>query len=140
MRAAIWTVVINVILIAVLVTPMWKMGLPFAHAGIAAATAIAGTFNAALLWRWLRRDGTYQPEPGWGRWLLRLAIALLLGHVAQVGHHLVAQLVDVFDLGLGDEVAAGVLPVAGGDGAWGCHGKAPLSECVCGQQRKPRLA
>ena len=55
MRAAIWTVVINVILIAVLVTPMWKMGLPFAHAGIAAATAIAGTFNAALLWRWLRR-------------------------------------------------------------------------------------
>lgn len=78
MKAAVWTVVCNVVLIVALVTPMWKMGLPYAHTGIAAATAIAGTFNAVLLWRWLRRDGTYQPEPGWGRWLLRLAIASLV--------------------------------------------------------------
>ena len=85
MKAAMWTVACNVALIVALVTPMWKMGLPFAHAGIAAATAIAGTFNAALLWRWLRRDGTYQPEPGWGRWLLRLAIALLAMAAVVVG-------------------------------------------------------
>ena len=78
MKAAVWTVVCNVVLIVALVTPMWKMGLPYAHTGIAAATAIAGTFNAVLLWRWLRRDGTYQPEPGWGRWLLRLALALFV--------------------------------------------------------------
>lgn len=85
MKAAVWTVACNVVLIVLLVTPMWKMGLPYAHTGIAAATAIAGTFNAILLWRWLRRDGTYQPEPGWGRWLLRLALALVVMGVVVVG-------------------------------------------------------
>ncbi len=78
MRAAVWTVVCNVFLIIALVTPMWKLGLSYAHAGIAAATATAGVFNAALLWGWLRRDGIYRPEPGWGRWLLRLGAGLLV--------------------------------------------------------------
>ncbi|MDO5611225.1 MAG: murein biosynthesis integral membrane protein MurJ [Pseudomonadota bacterium] len=78
MRAAVWTVVCNVVLIVALVTPMWRMGLPWAHTGIAAATAIAGIFNAILLWRWLRRDGIYQPEPGWARWWLKLTLGVLV--------------------------------------------------------------
>ena len=44
-------------------------GVAFAHAGIAAATALAGVLNAALLWRYLRQQGLYPPEPGWGSWL-----------------------------------------------------------------------
>ncbi|MDO4708482.1 MAG: murein biosynthesis integral membrane protein MurJ [Pseudomonadota bacterium] len=77
MRAAIWTVACNVLLIAGLVTPLWKTGSPIAHVGIAAATAVAGIFNAALLLRWLRRDGIYQPQPGWVRWLGNLVLAAL---------------------------------------------------------------
>ncbi|MGY0557245.1 murein biosynthesis integral membrane protein MurJ [Lysobacter sp. A421] len=77
MRAAIITVVANVVLTIALVTPLWWMGVPFAHAGIAAATAIAGILNAALLWRYLRRDGIYQGQPGWGRWLLRIVLGLV---------------------------------------------------------------
>ncbi|MGY0798265.1 murein biosynthesis integral membrane protein MurJ [Lysobacter sp. A286] len=77
MRAAIITVIANVLLTIALVTPLWWMGVPFAHAGIAAATAIAGIINAALLWRYLRRDGVYQAQSGWGRWLLRIGLGLV---------------------------------------------------------------
>ncbi|TXK65920.1 murein biosynthesis integral membrane protein MurJ [Alkalisalibacterium limincola] len=72
MKAAIATVVANVVLTIAITTPLWLTGTPGAHAGIALATAIAGAVNAALLWRYLKRDGLYQPSPGWGRHLLRL--------------------------------------------------------------------
>ena len=77
MRAAILTVLANVVLTVVFVTPLWMMGIRGAHTGIAAATAIAGVFNAALLWRYLRRDGHYQPEPGWARWVIRIILGML---------------------------------------------------------------
>ncbi len=76
MRVAVTTVVANVLLTIAIVTPLWLNGVPFAHAGIAAATALAGVLNALLLWRRLRREGLYVPEPGWGRWLLRIMVAL----------------------------------------------------------------
>lgn len=77
MRAAVSTVIANVVLTVAIVTPLYLMDFQAAHAGIAAATALAGVFNAALLWRYLRRQGLYQPEPGWGRWLARIALGLL---------------------------------------------------------------
>ena len=39
------------------------------------AACLAGIFNAWLLWRYLRRDGLLRPQPGWGRHLLRIAVA-----------------------------------------------------------------
>ncbi|MCX7042496.1 MAG: polysaccharide biosynthesis C-terminal domain-containing protein, partial [Gammaproteobacteria bacterium] len=77
MRAAVLTVFINIVLTVALVTPLWKMGVVAAHAGIALATALAGVANAALLWRYLRRAKLHQPGPGWGR----LAIQILFGCV-----------------------------------------------------------
>lgn len=76
MRAAVITVVANVLLTIGLVTPLWKAGFAAAHVGIAAATALAGVLNAGLLWRYLRRQGLYVPEPGWGAWLLRILAGL----------------------------------------------------------------
>ncbi|MBB3343579.1 putative peptidoglycan lipid II flippase [Luteimonas sp. RC10] len=73
MRAAIWTVAANVALTVALTTPLWFYAVPGAHGGIALATALAGVVNAALLWRYLRRRAIFVPEPGWGRYLLRLA-------------------------------------------------------------------
>ena len=75
MRAAIWTVAVNVVLTVAIVTPLWRGGVPGAHAGIALATALAGMVNAALLWRVLRGSGLYRPRPGWGRFALRLLVA-----------------------------------------------------------------
>lgn len=75
MRAALWTVGFNVTLTVLLVTPLWLMQVPGAHAGIALATGLAGLLNALLLWRAVRAAGIYQPLPGWGRHGLRLLAA-----------------------------------------------------------------
>lgn len=48
---------------------------PLAHAGLALATTLSGCLNASLLLVGLRRKGVYQPMPGWGRFLLRIAVA-----------------------------------------------------------------
>ncbi|MFA6986713.1 MAG: murein biosynthesis integral membrane protein MurJ [Arenimonas sp.] len=78
MRAAILTVFINVALTVLLVTPLWYYGVVAAHAGIALATALAGIANAALLWRYVRRDGLYRPEPGWRKLLVQIAVGCVL--------------------------------------------------------------
>ena len=77
MRAAIWTVVVNVLLTVGITWPLWRNHVPGAHGGIAAASGLAGLFNAWLLWRYLRRSGLHQPLPGWGRYLLRMLAACL---------------------------------------------------------------
>ncbi|MCL6554827.1 MAG: murein biosynthesis integral membrane protein MurJ [Burkholderiales bacterium] len=46
------------------------------HAGLALAIGLGACLNAALLFRGLRGAGVYVPQPGWGGFLLRLAIAL----------------------------------------------------------------
>ena len=75
MRAAILTVIANVVLTIALTTPLWLNKVPGAHGGIALATGLAGIFNAWLLWRYLKRAGLLRPQPGWGRYWLRLGVA-----------------------------------------------------------------
>ncbi len=78
MRAAVWTVAINVGLTVLIVGPLWWHGVAGAHAGIALATAIAGIANAWLLWRALLAEQVFVPRPGWRRFLLQLVIASAL--------------------------------------------------------------
>ena len=47
------------------------------HAGLALATGLASCLNAALLYRGLRRNGSYQPLPGWGVFVGKIVLALL---------------------------------------------------------------
>jgi putative peptidoglycan lipid II flippase len=82
MRVAVTTVVANVLLTVAIVTPLYLAKVPAAHAGIAAATALAGVLNAALLWRRLRQQRLYVPEAGWGPWLGRIAAGLAAMTVA----------------------------------------------------------
>ncbi len=46
------------------------------HAGLALAIGLGSCFNAALLFRGLRKSGIYFPQPGWGKFLARVALAL----------------------------------------------------------------
>jgi putative peptidoglycan lipid II flippase len=46
------------------------------HAGLALSIGLAACLNAALLYRGLRRDGIYHPQPGWVLFALKLAAAL----------------------------------------------------------------
>lgn len=49
---------------------------PLKHAGLALAIGLASCLNAALLFRGLRRGDHYRPHPGWGRFAMKIAIAL----------------------------------------------------------------
>ncbi|MCC6532959.1 MAG: murein biosynthesis integral membrane protein MurJ [Burkholderiales bacterium] len=46
------------------------------HGGLALAIGLGACMNAALLYRGLRRRGVYRPEPGWGRFFLRVSLAV----------------------------------------------------------------
>jgi putative peptidoglycan lipid II flippase len=48
------------------------------HAGLALAISVGACFNAGWLWVLMRRSGAYRAEPGWGAFLLKLAVALYL--------------------------------------------------------------
>jgi putative peptidoglycan lipid II flippase len=62
--AMITNMVLNLILI-------W----PFQHAGLALATSLAALLNAGLLYRGLRTQGVFQPQPGWYAFSLRIYMA-----------------------------------------------------------------
>ncbi|MBI5901031.1 MAG: murein biosynthesis integral membrane protein MurJ [Rhodocyclales bacterium] len=48
------------------------------HAGLALSIGLASCINAFMLWRGLRRSGSYVPQAGWGGFALRLLLALLV--------------------------------------------------------------
>ncbi len=66
-RALILNIVLNIALM-----------LPLAHAGLALATTVSASVNAWLLYAGLRREGIYQPLPGWRTRFLRVSVACLL--------------------------------------------------------------
>lgn len=49
---------------------------PLGHAGLALAIGLGACLNASILYRKLRQQGIFQPQPGWALYLLRLSIAL----------------------------------------------------------------
>jgi len=53
-----------------------------AHAGLALSVSLGACANALALFIGLKRRGVYTPRPGWGGFLLRLAIALAVLGVA----------------------------------------------------------
>ncbi|MCL4800010.1 MAG: murein biosynthesis integral membrane protein MurJ [Burkholderiales bacterium] len=55
---------------------------PLRHAGLALAIGLGACLNAALLYRRLRRDGIYAPQPGWRAFALKVAAALAAMGVA----------------------------------------------------------
>lgn len=58
---------------------------PLRHAGLALAIGLGACLNAALLYRFLRRNGIYSPQPGWPVFLLKvLAAVAVMGGVLYV--------------------------------------------------------
>ncbi|HEV8695438.1 MAG TPA: murein biosynthesis integral membrane protein MurJ [Lysobacter sp.] len=48
---------------------------PGLHLALGLASALASYLNLMLLWRWLRKAGVYQRQPGWGRYAMQLLLA-----------------------------------------------------------------
>ena len=79
-RFGVIALVTNVSLNITLVILLTRWDYPAPHAGLAFATGVAAMLNAFLLFRGLRRADVLRLAPGWGRWLLMLA----LGNAAMV--------------------------------------------------------
>jgi putative peptidoglycan lipid II flippase len=70
-KVAVVTLVVTQALNAVLV--------PFLrHAGLTLAISLGACFNAGWLWWLMHRSGGYRAEPGWGAFLIKLAVALYM--------------------------------------------------------------
>lgn len=65
-------------IVALLATQLMNLALvwPLAHAGLALAIGLGACVNAWLLYRALRRHAIYEPQPGWGGFAWRIALAL----------------------------------------------------------------
>lgn len=50
--------------------------IPLQHAGLALAIGLGACLNSGLLYHKLRVHGIYQPQPGWGVFMLKILIAL----------------------------------------------------------------
>jgi putative peptidoglycan lipid II flippase len=68
-RIAFFTVFVSQTLAFIL---MWRIG----HAGLTLATSLGACVNAGLLFWFLRRGGSYRPQPGWFLFLCKLVVAL----------------------------------------------------------------
>lgn len=51
---------------------------PLKHAGLALAIGLGACINAGILYYQLRKQGIFQPQPGWTAFLLKLGLALAL--------------------------------------------------------------
>jgi putative peptidoglycan lipid II flippase len=60
-----------------LLNPLFIFGLHLGHAGLALAISLGACINAGLLYCALRRQDIFQPQPGWGIFLAKVALALL---------------------------------------------------------------
>jgi putative peptidoglycan lipid II flippase len=47
------------------------------HAGLALSIGLGACLNSAILFRYLRKRGIYQPEPGWAKFFIKIGIAIL---------------------------------------------------------------
>jgi putative peptidoglycan lipid II flippase len=70
-KVAVVTLVVTQLLNAALVP--WLR-----HAGLTLAISLGACFNAGWLWWLMRRAGIYRAEPGWGAFLIKLAVALYM--------------------------------------------------------------
>ncbi len=75
-KVAIRSMIANMVLNVLFVVPLVLLEIPGAHAGLALATALASYINAAMLFRYLRKAGVYQPDAGWSRLLLQIGFAI----------------------------------------------------------------
>ncbi len=71
MRFGVYSMIVNIVMSLMLVY-WWK------HVGLAAAISIAALVNAGLLYRRLREEGVYRPQPGWAGLIARTAVATAL--------------------------------------------------------------
>ena len=77
-RFAIISMVSNMFLNFLFVGTLLAVHFHGAHTGLALASSVAAYINASMLYRGLRRQGAYLPEPGWSRVVVAVLVACAL--------------------------------------------------------------
>jgi putative peptidoglycan lipid II flippase len=71
---------VKIALVTLVVTQLLNAALvPFLrHAGLTLAISLGACFNAGWLWYLMGRSGAYHAQPGWGAFLVKIAVAVYL--------------------------------------------------------------
>jgi putative peptidoglycan lipid II flippase len=77
-RYGIAALLTNMVLNVAFVVPMVMLGFVAPHAGLALATICGAFVNAGLLFKGLRQQGIYSPQPGWTKFALQLVVSAAL--------------------------------------------------------------
>lgn len=71
---------VKVAIFTLVVTQLMNLAFykPLGHAGLALSIGLAACLNAGLLLHLLKKHRVYQPQPGWGSYIWRVLLAVLL--------------------------------------------------------------
>lgn len=82
---------VKIAIVCLIITQLLNLVLigPLKHAGLALSIGLVASLNALLLYWQLRKLNIFQPQPGWGYFLLRLFIAVFMMAAVLLGlYHL----------------------------------------------------
>lgn len=78
---------VKIAIVTIIITQLMNLAFigPLKHAGLSLSIGLAACFNAALLYWQLRKQDIFRPHPGWGMFLARLLVAILVMSGVLVG-------------------------------------------------------
>ena len=77
---------VRIAIVTLIMTQLMNLAFigPFKHAGLSLSIGLAACLNASLLYWQLRKQNIFTPQAGWGRFLVRLLVAVLVMAAALV--------------------------------------------------------
>ena len=71
---------VKIAIVTIILTQLMNLAFigPLKHAGLSLSIGLAACLNAALLYWQLRKQDIFRPHPGWGKFLARLLVAVLV--------------------------------------------------------------
>ncbi len=78
---------VKIAIVTIIITQLMNLAFigPLKHAGLSLSIGLAACLNAALLYWQLRKQDIFRPHPGWGMFLARLLVAVLVMSGVLVG-------------------------------------------------------
>ena len=78
---------VRIAIVTLIVTQLMNLAFigPFRHAGLALSIGLGACLNAGLLYWQMRKRNIFTPQPGWGAFLLRIVVAVLVMTAALIG-------------------------------------------------------
>lgn len=78
---------VKIAIVTIILTQLMNLAFigPLKHAGLSLSIGLAACLNAALLYWQLRKQDIFRPHPGWGKFLARLLVAVLVMSGVLVG-------------------------------------------------------